>query len=134
MREAVQDFVTSCLSCQRNKSSTQRPFGLLSPLDIPDSRWHTVTMDWITDLPTSSGVILVIVDKLIKYVHLVPTTKESSSEDVARLFIANVYRYHGLPKVLTSDRDVRFTSGFLRSFCKQLGMNPRYSTAYLFIL
>ena len=133
MRESVQDFVTSCLSCQRNKSSTQRPFGLLSPLDIPDSRWHTVTMDWITDLPTSSGgfnAILVIVDKLTKYVHLVPTTKESSSEDVARLFIAHVYCYHGLPKVLISDRDVRFTSGFWRSFCKQLGMNPRYSTAF----
>lgn len=133
MRQSVQDYVASCLSCQRNKSSTQRPFGLLSPLDIPDSRWHTVTMDWITDLPTSSGgfnAILVIVDKLTKYVHLVPTTKESSSEDVARLFIANVYQYHGLPKVLISDRDTRFTSSFWRSFCKQLGIQPRYSTAF----
>jgi len=133
MRPAVQDFVKSCLSCQRNKSSTQRPFGLLSPLDIPDSRWHTVTMDWIMDLPPSAqgnNAIMVIVDKLTKYVHLVPTTKESSSEDVARLFIAHVYQYHGLPKVLISDRDTRFTSGFWRSFCKHLGMQPRYSTAF----
>ena len=133
MRKSVQDFIQSCLSCQRNKSSTQRPFGLLTPLEIPDSRWHTVTMDWIMDLPVSAGghnAIMVIVDKLTKYVHLVPTTKESSSEDVARLFIAHVYQYHGLPKVLISDRDPRFTSGFWRSFCKQLGMQPRYSTAF----
>ena len=133
MRKSIQSFVQSCTSCQRNKSSTQRPFGLLTPLEIPDSRWHTVTMDWIMDLPTSSSgfnAIMVIVDKLTKYVHLVPTTKESSSEDVARLFIAHVFQYHGLPKVLISDRDTRFTSGFRRSFCKQLGMQPRYSTAF----
>ena len=133
IRKSVQDFVQSCLSCQRNKSSTQRPFGLLSPLAIPDSRWHTVTMDWITDLPVSASgynAIMVIVDKLTKYVHLVPTTKESSSEDVARLFIANVFQYHGLPKVLISDRDPRFTSGFWKAFCRQLGMQPRYSTSF----
>lgn len=133
MRKSIQDFVQSCISCQRNKSSTQRPFGLLTPLPIPDSRWHTVTMDWITDLPTSASgynAIMVIVDKLTKYVHLVPTTKESSSEDVARLFIAHVFQYHGLPRVLISDRDPRFTSGFWRAFCRQLGMQPRYSTSF----
>jgi transposase InsO family protein len=133
LRKSVQDFVQSCLSCQRNKSSTQRPFGLLSPLAIPDSRWHTVTMDWITDLPSSASgynAIMVIVDKLTKYVHLVPTTKESSSEDVARLFIAHVFQYHGLPRVLISDRDPRFTSGFWKAFCRQLGMQPRYSTSF----
>ena len=133
MRESVQTFVSSCLSCQRSKAVNQRPFGLLSPLPIPDSRWHTITMDFIMDLPRSANghnAIMVLVDKLTKYVHLVPCTKKCSAEDVARLFISNIYQYHGVPKVLISDRDPRFTSNFWRAFCKRLGMDPRFSTAF----
>ena len=74
--------------------------------------------------------ILVFVDKLTKFVHLVPTTKTCTSEEAARLFITNVYQYHGCPKVLISDRDTRFTSSFWKAFCKQLGMDSRYSTAF----
>ena len=51
LRQSVQTFVSGCLSCQRSKASHQRPFGLLAPLEIPDTRWNTVTMDFITDLP-----------------------------------------------------------------------------------
>ena len=133
MRESVQAFVSSCLSCQRSKSNTNRPHGLLTPLSIPDSRWHTVTMDFIMDLPKSANgnnAIMVMVDKLTKYVHLVPLTKTCSAEDVARYFIAHCYQYHGMPKVLISDRDPRFTSNFWKAFCRQLGIEPRYSTAF----
>ena len=69
LRNSVQEFIKGCASCQRNKSSTQRPFGLLQPIsnEIPDTRWHTVTLNFITDLPQSSrgnDAILVLVDKL----------------------------------------------------------------------
>ena len=130
MRESVQTFIRSC---QRSKSSTKRPFGLLTPLEIPDSRWHTVTMDFIMDLPTSAtgnDAILVLVDKLTKYVHLVPTVKNCTAEDVARLFITHIYEYHGVPRVLISDRDPRFTSAFWRAFCSRLEIKPRFSTAF----
>lgn len=133
MREAVEAFVSSCISCQRNKSSNKRPFGLLTPLPIPDSRWHTVTMDFIMDLPKSSSgndAIMVLVDKLTKYVHLVPVLKTCSAEDVAKLFIQHIYQFHGAPKVLISDRDPRFTSKFWKSFCQRLQIDPRYSTAF----
>ena len=133
MRESVESFVSSCLSCQRNKSTNKRPFGLLSPLPIPDSRWHTVTMDFIMDLPKSStgnDAIMVLVDKLTKYVHLVPVVKTCSAEDVSRYFIQHIYQYHGCPRILISDRDPRFTSKFWKSFCQRLGMDPRYSTAF----
>jgi hypothetical protein len=133
LRESVQEYVQSCASCQRNKASTKRPFGLLNPLPIPDSRWHTVTLDFITDLPVSTSgkdAILVLVDKLTKYVHLVPTRKLCTAEELSRLFLAHVFQYHGIPKVLISDRDPRFTSAFWRAFCNRLGIEPRFSTAF----
>lgn len=133
MRETVQEFVTSCHSCQCNKSVNHKPYGLLQPLDIPDTRWHTVTMDLITDLPRSpSGKdsIMVFVDKLTKYVHLVPTNKTCTAEEVANLFLCHVFQYHGLVQQLISDRDPRFTSAFWQAFCKKLHIRPLYSTAY----
>jgi hypothetical protein len=91
-------------------------------------------MDFIMDLPVTPGkndAIMVLVDKLTKYVHLVPCRKKITSEDVARLFVQHIFQHHGTPKVLISDRDPRFTSDFWISFCKRLGMDkPRYSTAY----
>ena len=133
MREDVKSFVASCGSCQCNKASNQRPFGLLTPLEIPDERWHTVTMDFIMDLPRSSeghDAILVFVDKLTKYVHLVPTNKTCTAEEVARLFLRHVFQYHGMIKALVSDRDPRFTSQFWKSFCQRLHIQPRFSTAF----
>jgi hypothetical protein len=123
MRQEIQAHVQSCLSCQRNKASNLRPYGLLQPLAIPDERWHTVTMDFIFDLPKSSfghDGIMVLVDKLTKYVCLAPVKKTATSEDVARIFISHVYQHHGMPKVLISDRDTRFISKFWKEFCRCL--------------
>ena len=133
LRDTVKEYINGCIPCQRNKAGTQKPYGLLQPIEIPDSRWETVTMDWIVDLPrsaTGNNCILVIVDKLTKFVHLVPTTKTSTAEDTARLFIQHVYQYHGCPRILISDRDTKFTSQFWREFSRRLGMKPRYSTAF----
>ena len=69
-------------------------------------------------------------DKLTKFVNFVPTTKTSTAEDTARLFIQHVYQYHGCPRILISDRDTKFTSQFWREFSRRLGMKPRYSTAF----
>jgi transposase InsO family protein len=133
MDTTVQTFVAQCPSCQRNKANRKLPYGLLQPLQSPDTRWHTVTMDFITDLPSSSegnDSILVIVDKLTKYVILAPTTKKCTAEVACRLFIKHMYQFHGVPKVIISDRDTRFTADFWKAFCKTLKLDHRYSTAY----
>jgi hypothetical protein len=133
MRDDVQAFVASCGSCQCSKAANHKPFGLLTPIPIPDERWHTVTMDFIMDLPrTAEGhdAILVFVDKLTKYVHLVPTNKTCSAEELSKLFLRHIFQYHGMIKVLISDRDPRFTSQFWRSFCQRLHIAPRFSTAF----
>ena len=133
MTNDIREYIGRCAHCQRNKASHQRPYGLLNPLDIPDSRWETVTMDFITDLPATSGghdAILVFVDKLTKYVHLAPTTKSCTAQDAAQLFLEHVYQFHGLPRNLISDRDSRFTSAFWKAFTGKLETNHRYSTAF----
>lgn len=117
IRADVQQFVYTCASCQMNKATNTKPHGLLQPLSIPDSRWHTVTMDFIMDLPRTplgNNAIMVLVDKLTKYVRLVPIQKESSAEQVARLFLVHWFQFCGVPKVVISDRDPRFTSQFLQ--------------------
>jgi transposase InsO family protein len=76
-------------------------------------------LDFIGPLPNTAGghnAILVFVDRLTKMTHLVATNTSIDAEGVADLFIATVFRAHGLPKELISDRDTRFTSEFWRAF------------------
>lgn len=133
MDAEITKYVTSCVSCQRNKPSSQAPMGLLQPLPIPDAPWDQVTMDLITQLPMSiSGydAIVVFVDKLTKMIHCVATTTTVTAPELAHIFFDNVIRYHGIPTSIVSDRDPRFTSHFWRSLWKQLGTHLRMSTAF----
>lgn len=89
-------------------------------------------MDLITDLPpTARGLdtIVVFVDRLSKMVHLVACTKTVTSEGMARLFEQNVFRLHGVPRDIVSDRDVRFQSKFWRDWCQRFGIRLNMSTA-----
>ena len=133
MRSTVQEYIRSCDSCQRNKATHQLPQGLLQALEIPNTRWDTVTMDLITQLPrTSSGndAIVVFVDKFSKMVHYVATTTTVTAEELANIFLNNVVKHHGIPKNLVSDRDPRFTSKFWQCLFKTLGTKLKMSTAY----
>ncbi|KAJ9534185.1 hypothetical protein QJQ45_007005 [Haematococcus lacustris] len=132
MAAAVHDYIRTCTLCQRNKSSTTKPFGLLQPLPVPQHRWEQVSMDLITQLPvTSAGhdAIVVFVDKLTKMIHTVPTTTTVSAPELAQLFFDSVFKYHGLPKVIISDRDPRFTSNFWQQLFAKTGTHLNISTA-----
>ncbi|GJP40574.1 hypothetical protein CLOM_g238 [Closterium sp. NIES-68] len=129
----VQQFVSHCDACAHNKSDTKKPGGLLQPLEIPDEPWESVSLDFITYLPkTRDGhtAILVFVDRLTKMVHFVATTIDVSAEDTVKLFIAHVFHLHGLPRVLVSDRDPRFTSRFWHEVTRTLGTKLKMSSAF----
>lgn len=129
----VKAEVAKCESCQRNKARNHKPHGLLQPLELPDTRWHTVTMDFITCLPKTSKEhvgVLVFVDKLTKFVRMAPIKEKCSAADTAELFIEQVLQNHGIPSTIVSDRDTRFTSEFWREFCKRAGVQQRLSTAF----
>ena len=129
----VKEYVSTCIPCQRNKPSNQTPLGLLQPIPTPEQRFHTWTMDMITQLPrTKQGhdAIVVFVEKFIKLAHYIPTTTDITAPRLATLFIDNIVRLHGLPSNIISDRDPRFTSLFWKSLWKQLGTQLSMSTAF----
>jgi Integrase zinc binding domain len=105
-------YVRTCDRCQRNKPAPSKPIGLLHPLEVPSRNWEHVTMDFIMDLPkTKAGhdAVLVVVDKLSKAMTLIPTKSSVSAQQVAQLFLNDVYRLYGLLRKIISDADVRYT-------------------------
>jgi hypothetical protein len=132
-RKDIERYVFDCLVCQRNKAQTVKKAGLLQPLSIPSFKWESVSMDFITQLPvTKSGydAIAVFVDRLSKMVHFAPTYTDCSARDVARLSNDTVFKHHGLPSELISDRDPRFTSKFWTELTRLLGTKLKMSTAF----
>jgi transposase InsO family protein len=132
MRKYVDQYVKNCNVCVRSKAPRNAPYGVLRPMPIPDGPWTDVSMDFVTDLPGSDGynAILVVVDRLTKMRHLIPTTKEADSKEVASLYIDNVWKLHGLPNTVVSDRGTQFVADFWKSLCKRLEISPRFSTAF----
>ena len=132
MGKLVKHFVQSCDYCQRAKGSNQLAPGALISLDIPQERWEIITMDFILGLPkTKSGYdsILTVVDKLSKRAHFLKTRSTADARDTAHLFINEIFKLHGLPKAIISDRDSKFTSKFWQSIFQRLGTRLQLSTA-----
>ena len=129
----VTQYVKYCPSCQRNKSSNRLPAGLLQPMPVPGSPWQSISMDMVVDLPqTAQGYdsITVFVDRLTKMVHLAPCKKTDTAKDVAELFLREVYRHHGMPASMVTDRDPKFTSVFWQEVFSELGTTLAMSSAY----
>ncbi|XP_075492461.1 uncharacterized protein LOC142530512 [Primulina tabacum] len=115
------------------KAERMRPGGLLHSLEVPQWNWEHVAMDFVTHLPRTSrhfDAIWVIVDRLSKSAHFIPYERTYSYKKMARLYIENVLRLHGVPVAIVSDRDPRFTSKFWTSFQKEMSTQLAMSTAY----
>ena len=125
-------YVRSCPVCQRMKSDNRKKAGVLQPIPLPERAWQQITTDLMTDLPESDGktAIAVFVDRLTKMVHFFPCTKEITAAEYARLFVNQVFRLHGMPDVIISDRDPRFVSKFWEEMFSLLGTDLRFSTAF----
>jgi hypothetical protein len=129
----VQAFIKNCDACQRHKASTQKPAGLLQSLPIPSKKWESVGMDFIVGLPcTEAGhdAIMVVIDRLSKLTHLIPTVTDATAPDVAELFVNHVVKLHGMPDQVVSDRDPKFTSVFWSTVCEIWGVKKAMSSAY----
>ncbi|GJX90688.1 putative mitochondrial protein [Tanacetum coccineum] len=132
LRKMVKEWVRTCDVCQRNKSDFSAYPVLLQPLPIPDKIWQDLSMDFIEYLSMSQGksALLVVVDRLLKYSHFLPITHPYTASQVAQLFLDHVYKLHGLPKTIVSDRDKIFMSHFWQSLFKMLQVRLKLSTTY----
>ncbi|MCI06617.1 transposon TF2-1 polyprotein, partial [Trifolium medium] len=132
MKKDVQAYIRQCSTCQQTKYSTAKPNGLLQPLPLPNHVWEDLSMDFITGLPPSRGysVILVVVDRFSKGVHLGALASGFTAYKVAELFVSMVCKLHGLPHSIVSDRDPIFISKFWRDLFKFSGTFLRMSSSY----
>ncbi|KAL9408367.1 hypothetical protein AB3S75_046848 [Citrus x aurantiifolia] len=132
MRRTIKEFLQQCDICQRFKTDCMKPAGLLQPLPIPTQAWTEISMDFIEGLPPSNGytVIMVIVDRLTKYAHFVALKHPFTAITVAKAFVANVVRLHGIPTSIVSDRDKVFISSFWQALFQLQGTQLCMSSSY----
>ena len=133
MHTTIREYVRGCKVCLQDKHIQKQPAGKLIPLPVPEASWDCVTADRITNLPkTKQGftAILVVVDRLTKMTHFMPCKNESTAHDIAQLFVDNIWKHHGMPLRITTDRGPEFTNKFIAALCELVGTMHCKSTAY----
>lgn len=132
VRQNVGAWIRECNVCQQIKSEKTKYPGLLKPLQIPHEPWRDIAMDFITGLPKSKGfeVIWVIIDRFSRYGHFLALSHPISAKGLAQIFFDQIYRLHGLPETIVSDRDSLFVSEFWQTLFKIAGTRLQLSTAY----
>jgi len=118
--------------CQRIKNRTEKPAGKLKLSEVPQKTWTHLMVDFIMKLLVVAGkdAILVVCDRLSKMTHFVATTKETSAEGLARLFRDNVWKLHGLPKSVVSDRGPQFAAELTKELNRMLEIRTKLSTVF----
>lgn len=124
IKREVDKYLEERLTCLKVKSSHQKPYGEVQSLPILRSKWDNITMYFVKKLPrTSNGFnsILVIVDWRTKWTHFLLIRESYTTGRLAKKYIDELVRRHGITTSIVSDRDSRFTSTFWQCFQEQMG-------------
>jgi len=128
----VKRYVAGCLKCQQFKDSNQKKLTDPMSLEMPKRRWGSLATDFIVKLPeTKDGFdcITTWVDRLTRRVHFVKSKSSDTAVDTAKSFFANIFKLHGLPDNIVSDRDPKFTSEFWKHLMQLCGVQLKMSTS-----
>jgi transposase InsO family protein len=131
LRSFVAEYVKTC-DCIRSKASRHKALGTLQPLPIPSRPWASISTDFIVGLPKSNGydAISVWICRETKMAHFIPCNGTVTANDTTKIFLENIYRLHGLPEEIISDRGPQFIAKFWKRFCQALGITVKLSSAY----
>ena len=108
-------FIAKCQEFQLVKAKHQHPLGLLHPLPILEWKWEVISMDFITGLLKSkkqNDSIFVVIDNLSKAANFIHVNSTYKVVTIADIFLKEIFRLHGIPKEIISDRDVKLTGNF----------------------
>ena len=133
MRKSISSYVRGCKQCQMNKQRTHKEYGRLRTLELPTRRWARINIDFIVALPkTKSGydAIMVVIDGYSKRAHFIPTHTTATAPQIAQLFYEHIWKLHGLPIKIVSDRDKLWTSKFWRTLMGLFGSELAMSTPF----
>jgi hypothetical protein len=132
LRRDVTEFVKTYPACQQTKLYPSKPSGLLQPIPPPSGPWYEITADLIVKLPSSNefNAILVVVDRFTKHTYFILTYTKLSAEGCTMLFRDLVWKHHGLPKKIITNRGSQFTAKFTQTLHELLGIKTALSTTY----
>jgi hypothetical protein len=133
MKGETTEYLARCQYCQQVKVEHQHPAGLLQPLPVSEWKWETISLDFITGFPKTqkqNDSIMVVIDKLSKSAHFIPVKSTFKAINIIEIFMKEIFRLHGVPKMVISDRDVKFTSTFWKELFAGINTNLNFSTSY----
>ena len=120
----MRQYVENCPVCQMEKSDHTLAKGKLQSTRIPEKKRSEISIDFITDLPMSSGnedTVLTVVDKATRMVHLLPCRKNITATATAKLLWSTVVKLHGIPRVIYSDKGPQFTTNSWQELWRLMG-------------
>ena len=132
MTRNIGKYVERCDLCQRMKNRTEELAGKLKLSEVSQKTWIHLTVDFITKLPVVAGkdTVLVVCNRLSKMTHFVATMEETLAEGLARLFRDNVWKLHGLPESVVSDRGPQFAAELTKELNRMLEIKMKLSTVF----
>jgi hypothetical protein len=133
MKKDTIDYLDKCLECQWFKVEHQHPTRLLQSLPILEWKWETISMDFITGIPKMNKqnyAMMVVVDKLSKATHFISVKSTCKEINIANIFMKEIFKLHGMPKEILSNRYAKFTLAFWKSLFIGCGTQLLFSTTY----
>ena len=131
MERDIKEWIASCQVCNRRGRKNMLNRAPLQPLEpeVPLRYWQIDIAGKFPRTPSNNAYILTCIDIYSKYVVFIPIPS-MSAQTVARALFENICCKYGAPANIQSDRGSNFISAVMKSFCKILGIQQRFSSAY----